>query len=257
MTRSILLLTIIAILSSCNSESKWELTFSDEFKSNTLDRSIWDPKWSWGQHQSGKESVLMVDNAFEIVDGILRIKCEKKDTIGRVYLPDWSMTDKKFSYTSGHLYTRNSFTQLYGKFEMRAKAAFGKGFNSAFWMMTRSGWPPEIDIFEILGKDPNILRTTNHYLDKNGKRMQNSKRTITPDLSADFHLYAIEWEPTEIRWYFDDQLVFTSRNGVPNEPMFILISHALGGDFADYPDESTPLPAFFEIDYVRVYKLND
>jgi len=63
-------------LVGCSTESDiWELTFSDEFNDSTVNFEIWSPKFSWGQHLSGKEQCLFIENAFELEKGILKIKC--------------------------------------------------------------------------------------------------------------------------------------------------------------------------------------
>ena len=106
------------------------------------------------------------------------------------------------------------------------------------------------------------------------------KETTLPNKGtiADFHVYAVEWEPGEIRWYVDDQLYSTQNfwwscsdrqggQGLPPEnmselnawpapfdqPFFITINLAIGGNFLGNPDASTPFPAEMLVDYVRVY----
>src|SRR6056297_1874685 len=47
------------------------------------------------------------------------------------------------------------------------------------------------------------------------------------DASEDFHNYAIEWEPYEIRWFVDGGLIHVRKHGyptpVPNLPMKVAI----------------------------------
>src|SRR5690606_38759452 len=128
--------------------------------------------------------------------------------------------DKQFYISNGMLHSSKKFAQQYGYFETRAKAPTGMGFNAAFWLMGYSGWPPEIDVFELLGREPNVLRMANHFNSKDSVHNQVSGSHVIPDFSLEFHTYAVEWNPDEIIWYFDDEPVFRSRTAVPQEPMY-------------------------------------
>lgn len=97
----------------------------------------------------------------------------------------------------------------YGLYEVRLRSAAGAGLNTA--MFTYSGKPltpvhDEID-FEFLGKSPRTVQLNYFVAGKGGHE------TLTPvgaDASTDFHDYAFDWGPQQIRWYIDGKLVRTA-----------------------------------------------
>jgi hypothetical protein len=77
------------------------------------------------------------------------------------------------------------------------------------------------------------------------------------DLSEDFHTYAVEWEPEEIRWYFDGELVYIANDRFVTDvhmPFAITLDTVVGGNWPLPPDSLTEFPTYNRIDYVRVYK---
>ena len=51
-------------------------------------------------------------------------------------------------------------------------------------------------------------------------------------------MYAIEWTPNRIRWYFDDNLIITVNSGDVNDwkfkdKFFYIILNTAGGDFGN------------------------
>jgi beta-glucanase (GH16 family) len=187
-------------------------------------------------------------NPFSIRDGKLRI--EAKPTPPEILPRVWGLP-----YTSGLITSKFSFTQTYGYFEMRAKLPPGKGLWPAFWLLpVKQGWPPEIDIMEVLGKDSHKLYTT--VIQKkfvNGSRVT-QKATVVDDMSAGFHTYGASWQPDAIRWYFDDrQVAMAPTPAELNTPMYMLANLAVGGRWGGDPDGSTHFPAVMEIDFIRAY----
>ena len=77
-----------------------------------------------------------------------------------------------------------------------------------------------------------------------------------------FHIFAVEWEPQEIRFYVDGQLYATRRPSdlpqgaewVYDHPFFILLNLAVGGYWPGNPDDTTQFPQRMLVDYVRVYR---
>ncbi len=61
------------------------------------------------------------------------------------------------------LTTYSSFAQTYGYFEMRADMPDDQGAWPAFWLPPGDGtWPPELDVVEMHGQDPNTVIATVH-----------------------------------------------------------------------------------------------
>ena len=129
--------------------------------------------------------------------------------------------------------------------------------------MNKVGWPAagEIDILEFIGREPDRIHATVHAPGYSGGSGVTSSFLISADtLKNDFHIFAIEWEENEIRWYFDDQQYFQlTPADVPDQwifdhPFFIILNLAVGGRWPGYPDKTTVFPQFLYVDYVRVYQ---
>jgi beta-glucanase (GH16 family) len=41
---------------------------------------------------------------------------------------------------------------------------------------------------------------------------------------------------------------------IPTKPMYLIMNLAVGGDWPGAPSKYTKFPAYFNIDYVRIYK---
>lgn len=176
-----------------------------------------------------------------------------------------------YNYTSARLRTRNLGDWKYGRFEMRAKLPVTQGMWPAFWMLPTDevygGWAAsgEIDIMESLGHEPERIYGTIHYGGSYPENTFSGNTTwLAPNSATDFHVYAIEWEEGEIRWYVDGQLYSTKTDwyssGIPfpapfDQRFHLLLNVAVGGNFPGNPDGSTVLPQEYIIDYVRVYQL--
>jgi beta-glucanase (GH16 family) len=274
--------------------SPWKLVWSDEFDGKAIDESNWDfdtgngffvndgKIWvgGWGNDEL-EYYTRRPENAF-VKDGMLHIRAIKESHQG-------------FGYTSARLKTRKRdgsslFAKTYGRFEFRAKLPTGKGVWPALWMLPQDekygGWPVsgEIDVMEARGQEPNKVLGTIHFGSRWPANTHAGKDYILPRGSsiAEFHTYAVEWEPGEIRWYVDDQHYATQNfwwsSGkeeqgkgvnptreadvnpwpVPFDQRFYLVMNvAVGGRFLGNPDNITVFPAEMVLDYVRVYDKAD
>ena len=172
------------------------------------------------------------------------------------------------NYTSARLETKRRFSQQYGRFEASLKIPKGQGMWPAFWMLgsdiDTNPWPAcgEIDIMENIGKEPAIVHGSLHGPGYAPGNLTASYTLPSGALGDGFHLYAVEWDPQQIRFYVDNTqyATFTASNlpsGSPwefNKPFFILLNVAVGGSWPGPPDETTQFPQQMLVDYVRVYQ---
>lgn len=234
-----------------------QLVWSDEFTGPSISTANWN--WETGGGGWGNNEWEYYTNSTEnsyIQDGSLIIVA-RKDHLGH-------------DYTSARMTTKNKRYFKYGRMEARLKLpALTQGIWPAFWMMPQSsvygGWAAsgEIDIMEAINQ-PFTVYGTIHY----GGSWPNHKNSGGSygdgrDFSADYHIYAIEWEPTRIRWYIDDILYVTKTSwytdGYPfpapfDQPFYFILNVAVGGEWPKYPDETTIFPQYMYIDYIRVYQ---
>ncbi len=154
-------------------------------------------------------------------------------------------------YNSGVITTQGSFNQLYGYFEIDAKLPAGQGLWPAFWLLPASGaWPPELDVFEVLGNNPNTLYFSTH------SKVQATQGTVlnVPNVSAGFNLYGVMWGPQTVNLYINNIEVASMPTPADmNVPMYMLANLAVGGYWPGNPNSTTPFPATMGIAYVKAF----
>ncbi|MGE3303102.1 MAG: family 16 glycosylhydrolase [Hyphomonadaceae bacterium] len=188
---------------------------------------------------------------YEILEGgVLRITANPAPAAMRRKI--WNR-----KYTSGMITSWGSFAQRYGVFEIRARMPAGKGLWPAFWMLNQAGgWPPEIDVFEIIGQDPTSVFSAVHSAEK-GEHTGAGKATTVAD-TADFHTYSVDWGPKDIIFYFDDEETWRHKTPADlHEPMFLIVNLAVGGKWPGAPDARTVFPAHLDVDWVRAWQRSE
>ncbi|WP_310555138.1 glycoside hydrolase family 16 protein [Flavobacterium sp.] len=265
-----LLSILLFSLSGCNSDDKqkvdernWQLTWNDEFNGATgesPDATKWTYDIGTGNGGWGNQELEYYTNRPENVamdgNGNLVITAKKENFGGS-------------AFTSARIKTQGLFSQTYGRYEARLKTPYGPGIWPAFWMLgsniTTNAWPQcgEIDIMELRGQLPNINNGTIHgpgY--SGGNAITGSYALKNSRYDVDYHVFAVEWDANKMDFYVDDYLyqcieksdVLLKGQWVYDNPFFLILNIAVGGNFVGFPTEQTPLPQTMTVDYVRVYK---
>ena len=255
------LLVVGGVSAAWGVEPEWKVVWEDAFDGDALDWSKWEIEvnaFGGGNHElqlyTDRRENVRVENGRLVFEA-------RKDNHGI------AGTVREFS--SGRIRTKRRGDWLYGRIEVRAKIPAGQGIWPAIWMLpsddTHGGWAAsgEIDIMEIKGQEPDLLWGTLHH----GGPWPDNRHTGTQyrlpqgSFADAFHTYAIEWERGRITWLVDGtpwqtQTEWSSTgNTFPapfDHPFHLVINLAVGGGFVGNPETSTPFPARFEIDHVRV-----
>jgi beta-glucanase (GH16 family) len=237
----------------------YDLVWNDEFDGDSGTAPS-DTKWTYdigtGQNGWGNNELQSYTNNSRNIS---------KDGLGHLVIT--AIKDGSGNYTSARIKTEGLFSQQYGRIEARIKTPTGSGIWPAFWMLGSNikdvGWPQcgEIDIMEQKGKFSNITYGTLHGPGYSGGEAISTAYGLQNDrFDMDFNIYAVEWDENQIDFYVNNYLYKRVKpSDIPgewvfNQPFFIIMNVAVGGNFVGPPNINTPFPCSMYIDYIRVYK---
>ncbi|MFZ9033887.1 MAG: family 16 glycosylhydrolase, partial [Anaerohalosphaeraceae bacterium] len=243
----------------------YTLVWSDEFDGTEIDHSNWQHEVGDSWYNNELQSYTPRPHNSYVADGDLVIVALNESYGGN-------------QFTSARMITRSKADFKYGRIEARMKLPGGGGMWPAFWMMpTHSlygSWAAsgEIDIMEA-ANTPTWIAGNIHF---GGESPLNNSSGSTKyygggeDFSQDYHVYSLEWDPTEIRWFCDGNWYKTETNWwtgsysdnstfpAPfDEEFYIILNVAVGGNYPGCLDPScitATFPQEMRVDYVRVYQ---
>lgn len=205
-------LSTSALAHSEATNSTWQLVWQDEFSGDSLDLSKWniEVNCDGGGNNEHQCYTANPDNLF-LRDGFLYVVAKK------------AHKDAVKPYTSARINSKGKGDFKYARVEVRAKLPKGQGSWPAIWMLPTNevygSWPKsgEIDIMESVnlkvklddGSIENRIHGTLHYGHDWPNNVYSGKAydfegVVNP--ADGFHIYAVEWEQGEVRWYVDNVL---------------------------------------------------
>ncbi len=269
---SVALLIFVGLaLSSCENENEldverqWQLVWQDEFD-GAAGESVDLTNWNFDIGNGCDEAAGCGWGNAELQYYTNRPENISMDGQGNLAIVARSENFGGAAYTSARITTKDKFDQQYGRFEARIKMPWGPGIWPAFWMLGSNidlvEWPQcgEIDIVEYRGQEPNLVHGSVHGPGYSGGNPVTKLFGFENDrFDTDFHVFAVEWGENYIDYLVDDTRYFriepedASGEWVFDQPFYMLLNVAVGGNFVGFPAPGTEFPQTMLVDYIRVY----
>jgi len=252
----------------------WVCTYADEFEGSTLDRRFWYPQvTATSGFTTGTSSkyACAEDNADTIAvrDGNLELSLVERPAVrdcGK---------GKASRYEFGQVMHWQTFSQTYGKYEVRAKVPdfAGPGIQEAFWLWpktnTYGSWPQsgEIDFAELYSRYADIVKPYIHYLP--GQTQPGTNKNIVtarcPINVGEFNTYGLEWIPGQLKILVNGQVCFINdyssavaflhgKYSPFDKPFFLALTQAMGDVGNEYDPAVVPDKVTTLVDYVHIWK---
>ena len=260
---------LFAALLSAIVPASAQLLWSEEFDSGSApDPSIWSYDLGAGGWGNSELQEYTSDPAnVRIEGGQLIISAQEQVLKGN-----------RRKFTSARIKTEDKLTFQYGTIEARIKVPdLADGLWPAFWTLgnnfSQVGWPDcgELDVMEM-GSEAAIsegvvnrrVSSTAHWEHNNGYAAYGLSYDSATDLSGGFHTFRMEWTPTLISTYIDNNWIWSidiSSSSCTDctefhQPHFVILNLAVGGSFTGLyraNDITAPMPAELVVDWVRIY----
>lgn len=247
----------------------YRLEWHDEFDQAELDLNKWIPaylpQWSSRQrskpsyHLDGSQLVLEIEADQQPwcpeFDGDLRVSALQTGVFsGPLGSNLGQHRFKSELVVREEQIPQRCYTPQYGYFECRAKAPATPGFMAALWLIGFEEKPEEsaeICMFEIFGNAITDTTSTIGYGVhpwKDSQIRDEFYKDSVNIVASDFHIYALEWTPSQIDFHIDNQHTRRIQQS-PRYPMQWMLT------LYQFPEATTAdYPQSFDIDYVRAYQ---
>jgi len=240
-------------------DGKWEVIpeLTDEFQGSSLDTNKWTT--TYGPEWLGRPPSWFNPGSVQVKDGKLQL-------IAKLEEPPANLKSKGFhTFAVGVAVAKTKV--LYGYFEAKAKP-MDVGICNAFWftnvcLTDDKSNLSEIDVFEICGgrgKNERTLFNTMHHWKSPGDDKHWAKFThwrAPAPLTADYHVYGIDWGKDEIKCYYDGYLYAKYPNTAWHTPLNMLFDNEVNPQWFGTPKITDGFPATFNIEYVRAWRRVD
>ena len=246
---------------------EYTLVFSDEFRGLSLDGTRWNTALPWGPDVTINDErqyyadVLGPDpverSPFSFDGESLAISATEVSAA-----PDTPEAQRAAAngstWLSGVLTTAGKFDFTYGYAEARIDLPEGQGIWPAIWMLGAEpvDLRPQLYVMERDGGRPDSVFHNYEYVDADGNLRSPGQFEVTEEgLSDGFHTVGVAWSPGRFLFLLDGVPRYAIEgDDVSSQDMYLVLGLAVGGTWPGDPDETTPSPSDWTIDYVRVWQ---
>lgn len=272
-------------------DDNWELTFSEDFNGDSLDRNTWHYAYS---EEGVRRGGWWVDDAVLVENGNLVIRTEYRENgkFGAGWYTGGIESSPREAENGQPACT--GFSQTGGYFEARCKVPATYGNWAAFWLMPVGDFKDdvfgtgedgaEIDIFEspfMYWKEHQNVISHAIHVDGYGEELASigSDYIEVENLYDEFHTFGLKWDETGYTFYVDGYETWHTKDAldtVCNVPAYLLLSCEVAGivedekplpgqernadgdltvNWAGTPEDNDKTKAYdFLVDYVKVYR---
>jgi beta-glucanase (GH16 family) len=247
--------------------------FADEFEGDQLS-SAWQHRIQFYNPWGGRSCSKGSPDAVTVGGGVVQLS-SMPDPEGNGLCPAKNSAGQPIGHfpyrLNGHISTQHSADFLYGVAAARMRFPESLGQHASFWLQPRgllttgtTPWGAEIDVVEWYGATAQreVMASAIHVPQPDGSKMQIGGRIRNPDrflaTRSDtwwtrYHVFSIEWTPTEYVFHIDGHEVWRTDQGISDVPEFLILS-MLSSDF-ELPHVGTdPTPRTADVDWVAFWR---
>ncbi|WP_326739428.1 glycoside hydrolase family 16 protein [Streptomyces sp. NBC_01022] len=246
----------------------YTLDFQEEFSGSSLDTDKWLPYYlpHWTSDREKAKA------RYTVADGVLTERVDQDTPAwnpaydGTVKISSIQTYDKdwwhRFNYAmpnDHHEPDFNGYSTQYGYVETRAKLSdVGGGGHQALWLVgtkdtSSASANAEIDMIETFFSKPDTWRIAAYGWgdpDFLGSWASHEDPVPSGEPTEEYHVYGMDWTPTQLNFYYDNQL-YKTINDAPNMPMGMIMGIYTDAGSGQHNDV---WPKSWSVDYLRVWK---
>lgn len=236
--------------------AEYKLVWADEFNDAELNSANWTAEHYHGVVRGARDAghYTVRPANIRVVDGVLELAAQRESF-------------ELANFTSARIQTYGKFAFTHGRVAVRMKITHAAGLRPQVSLLPVDlayGAPPASGAIDLLDADAGRPLAGLHFGDSGPRGAHTARPFSTPESDptwSEFHVYTLEWQPNEIRWYLDERLVAMehqwSSAAAPHpapfdRPFFLAVGLAVEEPGAQQIES---WPQTLQIDWIRVERV--